>query len=102
MISLLWCQGHVMAYVGFPTMLGMNDVIYLVVICKFLMYPLLVGSMDVCIESFGDRKVPYDVQVLVLLKNIFCRSCLQSGGACFSTAKQRDQHVLRGSTALCP
>jgi len=31
------------------------------------------------------------------LKNIFCRSCLQSGGA-----EQRYQHVLRGSTALCP
>ena len=26
-ISLLWCQGHVTAYVGFPTMPGMNDVI---------------------------------------------------------------------------
>lgn len=26
-ISLLWCQGHVRAYVGFPTMPGMNDVI---------------------------------------------------------------------------
>ena len=27
LISLLWCQGHVTAYVGFPTMPGMNDVI---------------------------------------------------------------------------
>ena len=25
-IFLLWCQGHVTAYVGFPTMPGMNDV----------------------------------------------------------------------------
>ena len=26
-ISLLWCQGHVTAYVDFPIMPGMNDVI---------------------------------------------------------------------------
>jgi hypothetical protein len=68
MYLFFYCQGHVTAYFGFPTMPGMNDVMYLVVICKFLMYPHLVGWMiptwlgDGCMyESFGDRKVFYDV-----------------------------------------
>lgn len=44
-------------------MSGMNDVMYLVVICKFLMYPHLIERMfptwlgDECIEFLGDRKV---------------------------------------------
>ena len=58
-ISLLWCQGHVTAYFGFPTMPGMIDAMWLVVICKLLMYPHLVGwmsqsplgwEMDVCMS----------------------------------------------------
>ena len=28
-IFLLWCQGHVTAYVGFPTMPGMNDEMFM-------------------------------------------------------------------------
>ncbi len=28
-LSVIWCQGHVTAYVGFPTMLGMDDVMFL-------------------------------------------------------------------------
>ena len=38
-----FCQGHVTAYFGFPTMPGMNDIMFLVVICKFLDDPHLVG-----------------------------------------------------------
>ena len=45
-VSLLWCQGHVTTYFSFPTMRDVSP---------------LGWVMDVCIESFGDRKVFYDV-----------------------------------------
>ena len=39
LLSLLWCQGHVTAFVGFPTMPGMNAVIdWLFLICYGCMY----------------------------------------------------------------
>ena len=37
-----------------------------------------------------------------LLKNIFCRSCLQSGGACFSTAKAEVSACPQGEHSPLP
>jgi len=43
---IFYYQGHVTTYFGFPTMLGMNDVMCLFFICKLLVYPHLVGWMS--------------------------------------------------------
>ena len=58
--------------------------------------------MDVCIESFDDRKVFYDVYVMVLLEEHLLQILPTVRGSMVSTAGQRFQHVLRGSTTFCP
>lgn len=55
---------------------------------------------DVCIESFGDRKVFYDVYVMVRLEEHLLHILPTIRGSIVIIAGQRFQHVLRGSTTL--
>ena len=87
-VSLSWCQGHVTAYFGFPTMPGMNDVMCLFVMCKLLIYPHLVGWMsqfwyiptwlgDGCMyESLVIGRSFMMYRVMFFLKNIFLQTLL--------------------------
>jgi len=78
-------------------MLGMDDIMFLFILCKFWYIPPWLG--DGCMF---DRKVIMMYKFMFLLKTIFLQTLPTVRGSLDSTTKQRIQHALRGSITLCP